>query len=208
MIYRLWSETQKFIANHVLLFIFLLVLFSISMLFGAIVVQALQLNQKSDLYVYFNNFLSYRGQLQMPASQLFFETLSQNMKYLGLLWILGLSVIGLPVIVIMVFVKGFSLGFTIAFLVEQYSYKGLQLAMGVVLPQNLILVPVTLFIGVSGIVFSIQLIQNRILQAGESLFSKFVHYLMMIVISFLLILLASFYEAYFAPYFYRILEIV
>ncbi len=208
MVYRLWSETQKFISKHMLVFVFLTVLFAISVLFGAVVLQTLQTNQKKELFLYVNNFLYYIEQTPLSANQMFAEAVGQNMKNLGLLWILGLSVIGLPVIIIIVFIKGFSLGFTVSFLIEQYSFKGLQLAVMAILPQNLLIVPVTIFVGVAGIVFSIQLIQNRILQAGESLFAKFLRYLLIIIFSFIFVLIASLYEAYFAPYFYRIMEII
>ncbi|OEF98470.1 stage II sporulation protein M [Desulfuribacillus alkaliarsenatis] len=204
MIQRLWLEIQKFIANHLLLVVFLTVLFAISVAFGAIVVQALQTNQKNELYMYINNFLLYLGQEPLSPKLILWESLSQNLKYLGILWVLGLSVIGLPVIIVMIFAKGFSLGFTVAFLIDQYAGKGLQLAIAAIFPQNLILVPVTLFVGVAGIVFSMQLIQNRILQSGESLFNKFINYLFIIIVSIILVIIASFYEAYIAPYFYSL----
>lgn len=207
MIYRLWIQAQKFMSNHILLFVFLTVLFSISVLFGALVVQALQTSQKNELYLYFNNFITYIEQVPLSPNMILWESLSQNLKHLGLLWILGLSVIGLPVIIVLVFVKGLSLGFTVAFLFDQYGGKGLQLAIASVLPQNIILVPVTIFVGVAGIVFSIQLIQNRILQPGDSLFGKFIQYIIIIVVSILFVLLASMYEAYLAPYFYTQLKI-
>ena len=39
----------------------------------------------------------------MPALQKCFGIVFHDVKYLGLMWILGISVIGLPVIFIMVF---------------------------------------------------------------------------------------------------------
>jgi stage II sporulation protein M len=208
MIHRVWLEIHKFIVTHLLLFIFITVLFSISVLFGAIVVQALENSQKTELYLYFNSFLSYIGQLELSDNTIMVEALGRNLKHLGILWILGLSVIGLPVIIAMVFIKGFSIGFTVAFLIEQYSIKGLQLAIATILPQNLIIVPVTIFVGVAGIVFSIQLIQNRIINEGKSLFARFIQYGIIIAISILLIVLASCYEAYVAPNFFRFIEII
>ncbi|OEH85689.1 stage II sporulation protein M [Desulfuribacillus stibiiarsenatis] len=208
MISRIFQSTHRFVSNHILIFIFLLVLFSISILFGTLVVQALQSNQKNELYMYFNSFIKYSHQHQLSTNQILWEALGQNIKFIGLLWILGLSVIGLPFIILVVFVKGFSIGFTTTFLLEQYSYQGMKLALGAILPQNLIMVPVTILVGVSGIVFSIQLIQNRIVQAGEPLFSKFLQYILIMVISIVLVLLASMYEAYLAPYFYKLLEFV
>ena len=205
---RIWLQIHKFIATHLLLFIFITVLFSVSVLFGAIVVQALDNSQKSELYLYFNSFLSYFDQSKLADNTIMAEALRQNLKHLGILWVLGLSVIGLPVIIAMVFIKGFSIGFTVAFLIEQYSVKGLQLAIATILPQNLIIVPITIFVGVSGIVFSIQLIQNRIIHEGESLFARFIRYSIVIAISILLMVLASCYEAYIAPKFFQFIEII
>ena len=65
-----------------------------------------------------------------------------HLKWIGLIWILGLSVIGLPGILILDFLKGVLIGFTVGYLVGQYSWKGLLFALVSIAPQNLFIIPV------------------------------------------------------------------
>src|SRR5699024_12627559 len=51
-----------------------------------------------------------------------------HVKYLILLFILGLTIIGLPAIWILIFSKGLVIGFSVGFIVNQLGWKGLLLA--------------------------------------------------------------------------------
>lgn len=56
-------------------------------------------------------------------------------------WLLGLTVIGAPLALFFVFLRGFALGFTLMFLLEQFSIKGALLALVSVAPHNLFAIP-------------------------------------------------------------------
>lgn len=83
------------------------------------------ISQKEDLYYYLSQFF---GQLsdgkQASSSDMFGQSIFHNVKYLGLMWILGISVIGMPIIFIMIFLKGIVVGFTVGFLVNQMGISG------------------------------------------------------------------------------------
>ena len=46
---------------------------------------------------------------------MFRESYFSQLKYIGFIWILGISIIGLPLIFILLFVKGVVVGFTVGF---------------------------------------------------------------------------------------------
>ena len=58
----------------------------------------------------------------------FQHSMGDHLKTLGLMWILGLSIIGIPLILILIFLKGLVIGFTVGFLVSQLSWRGLWFA--------------------------------------------------------------------------------
>lgn len=56
----------------------------------------------------------------------------------ALVWVLGLSVIGASLILVITFFRGFALGFTFNFMVEEMHWRGLVLATCSLLPHNLL----------------------------------------------------------------------
>ncbi len=67
--------------------------------------------------------------------------------------LLGLSVIGAPVVLAVIFVRGFVLGFTTMFLIDGLFFRGVVLAAAALLPQNLLAVPATVIAGIAGAQF-------------------------------------------------------
>ena len=103
-----------------------------------------------------------------------------HLKWIGLIWILGLSVIGLPGILILDFLKGVLIGFTVGYLVGQYSWKGLLFALVSIAPQNLFIIPVLMMCGVAAITFSLYIIRDRfIMNRGGSMVKPFASYAML-----------------------------
>lgn len=196
----------NFVTNHLQeyssIYIFHTVLFLMGVIFGAIVVNSLSSSQQDDLFYFLNEFFvqAQQGDL-VSANDVFLHTLSYNSKYIGLMWILGISMIGLPIILVLLFLKGMVIGFTIGFLVQQMSWKGLLLSLGSVLPQNLIIIPVFITVAVLSVTFSLQMIKKLFV---KSLYQPFgpmlVTYFFQFGIAFLFICLAAFIEGYFTPY--------
>lgn len=68
--------------------------------------------------------------------------------------------IGLPIILLLLFLKGMVIGFTIGFFVQQMGWKGFLLSFVSVLPQNLIIIPIFIVVAVISVSFALQLIKN------------------------------------------------
>ncbi|MBE3577437.1 MAG: stage II sporulation protein M [Limnochordales bacterium] len=87
------------------------------------------------------------------------ELFRQGVKYdvlrtIGLLYLIGLSWVGAPLILLMIFARGFALGFTAAILVTPLSWRGLIVGTAALLPQNLLLVPAVVVAAVASLHFS------------------------------------------------------
>ena len=126
---------------------FIMVLFMMGIIFGAIIVNSLSDLQKEDLFYYLNQFFGQVGEGKTgPAEELLKLSFIHNVKFTGLMWILGISIIGFPLVFILLFLKGVVVGFSVGFLVNQMGWSGLLLSFGTLLPQNLLLIPVFIFI--------------------------------------------------------------
>ncbi|MBM7648057.1 stage II sporulation protein M [Bacillus ectoiniformans] len=143
------------------IYLFVMVLFFMGVVFGAIVVNSLSLTQKEDLAYYLQQFFGQVSTGQIADSEdLFQQSFIHNLKYLGCMWLFGISIIGMPLIFIFLFMKGIVVGFSVGFLVQQMSWQGFFLAVATVLPQNLIIIPTFIFIASVSAAFSMQLIKK------------------------------------------------
>lgn len=185
------------------LFIFVFVLFAMGVLFGAFLVQALTLEQKEEMSRHLGSFFQ-SVMLDEPGSgqsSAFLAAFSLHVKWLVLIWLLGLSVIGLPFVLLLDFLKGVLVGFTVGYLTGQLSWKGLLVAMIAVLPQNLLVVPALMALSAASVVFSFQLVKYRLLQhPGIGLKPAFGRYARTAALAAAAVAFAALFEAYASPY--------
>lgn len=182
-------------------YIFVIVLFLMGVIFGAVVVNSMSFTQKEDLFYYLSQFF---GQMsdgkESNANSLFFQSLLHNSKYIGLMWLLGISIIGLPVILILLFMKGMVIGFTVGFLVNQMQWKGFLLSFVSILPQNIIIIPIFIVMATITITFSIQMVRRQFMKKISTpmlpLLSK---YFVTLLVAIVCITVAAAVEAYLSP---------
>ncbi|WP_077308854.1 stage II sporulation protein M [Terribacillus halophilus] len=178
------------VRQHATSYLFMLVLFLIGIIFGAIVVNSMNFTQKEDLFYYLERFFAQLQQGQaMSKQEILQSSFLSHVKFLLFLYVLGLSIIGIPIIWMLLFSKGLMMGFSVGFLVNQLGWKGLMLAAAAVAPQNLIVIPLYLIAGTSAMLFSVTLLRKLIAKRSPlSLRRYFIQY----SIIFLILLGSSF----------------
>jgi stage II sporulation protein M len=197
---KIGQVVSRHLEEHSSLYLFTVILFLMGIIFGTLTVQSLGYAQQADLFYYFEQFMDKMKEDHFVDPS---YALSQNfihyLKYIGVIWVLGLSIIGLPIILILLFLKGVFIGFTVGFLVHQLGWEGFALSFISVVPQNMIVVPVILAVSVISISFSLKLIGHLF---GSQRFQQrpsFPKYFgaMMIVSAFLFFV--AVFETYFSP---------
>lgn len=182
-------------------YIFVIVLFLMGVIFGAVVVNSLSFSQKEDLFYYLSQFFGQlSGDKEAAPQDLFMQSLLHNCKYIGLMWLLGVSIIGLPVILILLFIKGMVVGFTVGFLVNQMGWDGFLLSFVSVLPQNFIIIPIFIIMSVMTITFSLQMIKRQFMKKISSPFMPMLsRYFVILVGAVIALTCAAAIEAYLSP---------
>ncbi|WP_139489263.1 stage II sporulation protein M [Brevibacillus dissolubilis] len=197
---RFGQTISLYLKENQSLYVFTLVLFTMGIIFGAVLVNSLAFTQKQELLGFLQYFFTTIEKGGIPDSTLHFEqAFGHYLKTVAILWILGLSIIGLPMILLLLFLKGIVVGFTVGFLVSEMQWKGLTFAMFGVLPQNMLAVPALLIVGVAGISFSLRLIKTRLLTKRDSIMPHFVNYSMLVGVMFIVLTLAALLETYVSP---------
>lgn len=143
----------KYVQAHVPHYFFVTVLLLMGVLFGSMLVNALTLEQKEELTQFVQHFVS-EPELQQ-ANRSFLDSFMLQMKWLLLILLLGLSVIGFPGILLVIFFKGILVGFSIGYLMSELSWKGIVLAFASIAPQNIMLIPIMLICSVYALSFSL-----------------------------------------------------
>ncbi|MCL6616730.1 MAG: stage II sporulation protein M, partial [Anoxybacillus ayderensis] len=123
---RSWTTTWgQHVQEHYTTYVFTVVLFVMGVVFGAIVVNSLSFSQKQDLYYYLTQFFGQVAKGQFASEyDMFQQSYFHNLQYIGFMWVLGISIIGLPLILVLLFLKGVVVGFTVGFLVNQMGWQG------------------------------------------------------------------------------------
>jgi stage II sporulation protein M len=201
------SNAASYFREHSSIFLFIVVLFLMGVIFGAIVVNSMSITQKEDLFYYLSQFF---GQISngkvADNNDLFMQSFLHNSKFIGLMWILGISIIGLPVILILLFIKGMVVGFTVGFLVNQMGMKGFLLAFVSILPQNLITIPIFIMMAAFSVIFSMRMIKKQFMKKyAQPVLPYFKQYIFALLISIVFISAASGIEAFLSPWLMKML---
>ncbi|MFE8695579.1 stage II sporulation protein M [Cytobacillus sp. FJAT-53684] len=196
---------QNVVANHFhehsSIYLFVIVLFLMGVIFGAVIVNSLSFTQKEDLFYYLSQFFGQVSDGNVAAgNDLFRQSFLHNTKYIGLMWILGISIIGLPVILILLFMKGMVVGFTVGFLVNQMGWDGFLLSFVTVLPQNIIIIPVFIISATIAVSFSLKMISRQFMKkVGQPMMPMLGRYLLTFAVAVLFLCAAAGIEALISP---------
>ena len=188
------------IREHATIYLFMIILFLTGIIFGAIIVNSMSFVQKQDLFFYLERFFGQvTSDQQSNNGEILKSSFFFHAKYLLLLFVLGLSVIGLPIVWILLFIKGLVVGFSVGFIVNQLGVKGLLLASLSIAPQNILIIPVYIIAGSLSMIFSLTLLNKLFTRRiSHSIFQPFGRYVTMFLFLLACSLIAAVLEVYVA----------
>ncbi|MCG8501767.1 MAG: stage II sporulation protein M [Firmicutes bacterium] len=199
------------IKNHfmknVVLYIIVILSFTVGICTGAFTVNALDYTQYEELSVYVQEFLNVVNMQDIDHLELFKVSMFNNIKTVVLLWILGITVIGIPFILIIIGIKGFVIGFTVGVMMKVLSTRGIFFSLVGILPQNLIMIPCYIVLGIVCINFSLSLVRSQVKKRyrKENIKSQFIAYSTCVFLAFFFLTIGSVIEAYVTPVFVKLI---
>lgn len=155
------SRIKKHISANQWQYLFITVIFMIGIIVGNYKVPGLEGGVRSHLLGLIDSYLLGNNQVDINGSKLLLLAFINQAKTFLAIWFLGLTVIGMPLILAIVFLKGMALGFTVGFLVQEKAGVGVLISILTILPQNLIYIPLLIIWSVVGIKFSIYIAVGR-----------------------------------------------
>lgn len=200
-----WTKRQRekgylWIKQHFMLIVFVLILLALGVVFGALIVGQLDVTQKGDLKVYLQSFFGMMGTNTVAnPSDIFQSSLWNHLKLVGFIWILGISIVGCPLILFLLFLKGAMLGFSIGLLVSEFGFKGFVISFGTVFLQNLLIIPFWIVMVTVALSFSYEGLKCIVKRAKLSIGKKFFLYHCCFMILGVGFILPTMYEAFISP---------
>lgn len=187
------------IKDHGFLYLIVLICFFAGIFGGSYAVRSMTKAQTLDLLNYLNLFLQGISEWSVSPAAAAQYSILNNVKVILYIWVLGLTVIGIPLVLLLVAARGFVLGFTVGFLVQQKAGQGIVIALVTIFPSSLISIP-ALIVGASlAITFSGWLVRGRQKYENSSLARQLAAYCIIMLLVALAAALAGVVEAYVSP---------
>jgi len=194
------TRIKQHIKENRLQYMLILLLFISGVILGDFKVLGLEGGVRSHLVDLIDNYLKGGGEVGLDGQSLLYTSFLNQAKSVIGIWFLGLTVIGIPLILGWVFLRGFALGFTIGFLIQEKAAAGIILSLISILPQNIVYIPLLIVWSVVAINFSLFVVKGR--QAGRimSLGRTLLGYSVLMCFFMLFALLGALIEAYLSPW--------
>ncbi len=179
--------------------LFLIVLGLIALIVGSIFVVILNATDKSLIKDYLETFINNVDSGKLDYMQALKNISISNYSYIIIAWLLGISVIGIPITIFMYFMKCFMIGFSIASIIINFKLKGTLLAFIYVFPHHIInLIMYTVLILYS-LTLSLK-IGEAVLKKKSINFKLIINkYLLILILSLIVITLMNLFEVYITP---------
>ncbi len=179
--------------------LFFTILLIIGILSGSIFMAILNDTDKQLINEYFNNFISNIENNNLNYFEAIKNGLFNNLLYILIIWILGISVIGIPIVILMFFVKSFTLGFSISSIIFNYKFKGCLLSFINIFPHQILNFLVYIILTTYSIFLSLRII-NSIIKKKTIDFRMIMNkYIKVLIFSVIVIVISIIIEVFLTP---------
>lgn len=179
--------------------------FIIGIITGSIFIMVINTNDKSLVVEHITKFFSNVNSSNYSYLDSLKNMLSLNYFYVIVIWVLGLSILGILVNIFLTYLKGFIIGFTTSSLIITYGFKSILAVILYIIPHTLINSLVIIVLTIYSITFSryllIQIFQKKDMKTKN--FMK--KYLIILLIAVALTLVSSISEVYLFPFLLKLI---
>lgn len=182
----------EYIKKYRVTYIAVIGTFIVGVLLGIFVTFKISNNQKENINSYINNTIKIAKENKIDKQNLFKENLLENLKTVGIIWLLGCTIIASFTIYIFMVYKGLIFGYitSIVFLVLGLG-EGFKFLLPTVIIKNIIFLPIIFLLSTSGIRLYKEIIKRKI-----NIKQELLRHTIIMCISIILAIIVSCIEAY------------
>lgn len=199
---KIYSYLYSTLKNNKHIIKFLLVVFFFGIVFGSLFLNFISDNDKIVLTNNISDFFNNVNKLNkyVLGLDVFKDNLINSLFISTLIFILGLSIIGIVIVIFIIFYKGFATGLSISSIILKYKFKGILGAFLYVFPFNIIEILIFIFLSLYSVNSSLKFIR-AIVKKDNLNFKTFIgKYLLSFIISIFMLTITSLCKAYILPF--------
>lgn len=185
----------EYIKENAKSYLILIIIFFIGLILGVLFVNNSNETQANQISSYINNFInSVKENYQISSKELLKTSIINNTCIAILLWFLGSTVIGVPLIYLVIGYKGYCIGYTIAAVTATLeTEKSILFILATMLLQNIIYIPTIITLAVSGIKLYKLIMEDR---RKENIKVQILRHTIFSLLMLVLLLFSSLVETY------------
>ena len=180
--------------------LFLTIIVIIGIISGSFLIVILNNSDKSLVKDYIQKFINNINGNNFNFIETFKNALLINLIISISIWILGISVIGLIIVICLVFWKAFTLGFTISSFIITFNLKGLLISLVYIFPHLVINLLVIMYLGSYSVKFSMLIIKCIFSKVNLELRKLMNKYLQVLLFTVVVFIVTSLFESFVTPY--------
>ncbi len=185
----------EYVKENLRSYLILIIIFFIGLLLGVVFINNINEVQSKQISEYISNFInSVKENYQISTNSLLITSIINNLCIAILLWFLGSTVIGVPLIYLVIGYKGYCIGYTIAAVTATLGTgKSIAFIFATMLLQNIIYIPTIITLAVSGIKLYRLIMEDR---RKENIKLQILKHTIFSVLMLILLLFSSVIETY------------
>ena len=178
-------------------YLFLITVVTIGIISGIICTNILSYNDKKEVIdILKNYFFNLKNNQEINYMNNFFNILGTNFLYLILMFIFGISIIGIILNIFILYFKSFIIGFSLGSIILTYSFKGIIGAIIYMFPHIIINLIIYILVCFYGINLSIKLFKSLFLKKQFNWNEIMKKYFKILGTSSLILLITTLYETF------------
>lgn len=200
MLLRLNEAIKRHLSDNIISYAIIVFFFILGISLGAITVNNIDIETKSDVKAYIDSFISISRTDSVHSLEILKQSIKFNLITCLALFLSGLTYAGVLIVPLISTFRGFCVGITVAFLNDSLSKGGLLLSLASILPQNLVYIPVLIVFCVCSISLAFTILRNRLNRKSNELTGYFWSMGMTGLFLFVMMIGGSIIESYITPY--------
>ena len=186
---------KEHVYNNLKQYMIVAILFLIGIIAGVMFVNYAEIETQNQIGNYITTFIEcLKTDYEIDSVNLLKNVLENHIIFTFLLWFMGCTIIGIPIVYGLVTFRGFSLGYTISSIIFTLGTgKGILFCLITLLFQNLLIIPCILALAVSGMKLYQAIVKDK---KRENIKIEMIRHSIFSIFILIILMISSFIEVY------------
>ena len=181
--------------DNIKLYLIVIIILVIGITVGVVFINNINVDGAEEIKNYITDFINQLKQgYHVDTGELLRKSLSDNLILIVTMWLLGSTVVGIPIVLGIVLFRGFCIGYSLSAIIASLGVqKGILFFLTTMFLQNLIFIPVILCMTISCIKLYKSIMKDR---RRENIKVEIIRHTLVSIMLGLLLIIAAFIESY------------